>query len=295
MIKNLYQKHVSTAALVCAFRGALSYDDSHPLSGLFKDKYASKLCGFPLTCAFLFPPLTLSLFFLTFRKLIPGSAVILVRAYYMEKQLAEQVRQGVNQYVMVAAGMDSFLLRKRGLAEKMTVFEVDLPQIQQEKKQKLTKLGCHFPSNYHFVSADLARQSLKESLQDHGFDFGKKAFFSLMGLIYYLPKASFLEMMKGIAEASVAGTMVIFDFLYDDASLNDSQKAWKSDCSDMVSSCGEDFIYDTSAHQLEKDLADLGYHQESMMSLQDLYPSIGLDDHPTAGPSCFGIAVFSVK
>lgn len=289
------KKHLSTAGMVCAIRGALAYDDDYPLNELFRDKYAATLCGQPWQLAFLFPPVTLSLLFLLYRKVIPGSAVIILRAYYMEGELEKFVDGGGKQYVLVAAGMDSFLLRKRSLADKISVFEVDLPDIQKQKKDRLKSLGCQVPQNYRFVEADLFSQSLVGTLEKSHFDVSKPAFYSLMGLIYYLPKASFLKMMKDIADHGAAGSVVVFDYLLDDASLDEGQKKFKQACSEEVSSCGEDFCYETSTEVLESEITSLGFKKVSMHEIQDLYASTGLKDHPTAGPNCFALAMFTLS
>ena len=302
---KLVKKYLSTAGLVCAMRGALAYDDSHPMNAIFRDKFAATLCGRPWNLAFICPPLSLSLFFLLFRKLVPGSSVLVVRAHYMESQLDKFVAEhgggkGVQkdaqqqgaQYVMVAAGMDSFLLRKRQLAEELNVYEIDLPQPQQIKQARLKSMGCHIPSNYHFVTADLFSQSLIDALVDKGFDAARPAFYSVMGLIYYLPKASFIKMIDGMAKRGAEGSVIVLDYLLDNASLDEDQLRFKQNCSHEVAEVGEEFIYETSSEELVADMAELGFSKVSMLPIQELYSSSGLDNHPTAGPNCFALAMF---
>lgn len=298
MFQKWLKKHLSTAGMVCAMRGALAYDDSYPMGELFRDKYAATLCGRPWAWAFLCPPLSTSLLFLLYRKLVPGTSVLVIRAYYMESQLESYLSEcdhSKPQYVLVAAGMDSFLLRKRSMAEKLSVFEIDLPEPQKTKKSRLKAMGCQVPRDYHFVTADLFSQSLIDALVSKGFDSKKTAFYSIMGLIYYLPKASFLKMIEGISQQGVEGSVVVLDYLLDDDSLDSDQLSFKRNCTHIVDDIGERFLYETSTDELVDEMKALGFYKVSTQFIQDLYGSSGLSGHPTAGPNCFALGMFRLK
>lgn len=295
MIAKLLKKYCSTAGMVCAFRGALAHDRSYPMGDLFRDKFAAAMCGRPWSWAFICPPLSVSLLLLMYRKLVPSASVLVVRAYYMESQLESFAANHQNvQYVMVAAGLDSFLLRKRQLAEQLRVFEIDLPEPQQLKQARLKSMGCHIPAAYHFVTANLFSQNVMDELERHGFDVSSPTFFSLMGFIYYIPKSSFLKVVESIATRLGAGSVIVLDYLLDDDSLDVEQLRFKRHCSSEVTDVGEDFVYETSSEELEADMAAFGWQKVSMMPIQDLYASLGLTGHPTAGVNCFALAMFTL-
>ena len=52
------------------------------------------------------------------------------RARYVEDTLEKAVRQGVKQYIILGAGMDTFAFRRRELMEFLEVFEVAHPATQ---------------------------------------------------------------------------------------------------------------------------------------------------------------------
>ena len=58
----------------------------------------------------------------------------------MEDTLEEAVKQGVEQYVIRGAGMDTFAFRRPEMLEKLKVFEVNHPDIQKFKLHRLTEL-----------------------------------------------------------------------------------------------------------------------------------------------------------
>lgn len=63
------------------------------------------------------------------------------RARYAEDDLAKAIQQGVKQYVILGAGMDTFAFRRPEMLEKLEVFEVDHPATQEFKLHRLAGLG----------------------------------------------------------------------------------------------------------------------------------------------------------
>ena len=59
---------------------------------------------------------------------MPASMVAVVSARYTEQALERSIREeGIDQYVMLGAGMDSFAIRRTDLLRKLKVFEIDHP------------------------------------------------------------------------------------------------------------------------------------------------------------------------
>jgi hypothetical protein len=61
----------------------------------------------------------------------PFRASIVARARFIEDLVVEQAAQGVSQYVILGAGLDSFVQRRPEMASRVTVFEVDPPAPQR--------------------------------------------------------------------------------------------------------------------------------------------------------------------
>src|SRR5689334_10415378 len=57
-------------------------------------------------------------------------ASIVGRARLIEDLVEEQLKKGVHQYVILGAGLDSFVQRRPELAPKLRVFEIDKPETQ---------------------------------------------------------------------------------------------------------------------------------------------------------------------
>src|ERR1700677_1481736 len=68
-------------------------------------------------------------------------AFLVARSRYAEDNLAQAVGQGVTQYVLLGAGLDTFA--HRNLYPQLHVFEVDHPATQQWKRDLLQTSKLH--------------------------------------------------------------------------------------------------------------------------------------------------------
>ena len=78
----------------------------------------------------------------------PFRASIVARARFIEDLLAEEVAGGVDQYVLLGAGLDTFAQRRPELASRLRMFEVDRPGPQEWKRNASSnsasafRIGC---------------------------------------------------------------------------------------------------------------------------------------------------------
>src|SRR5581483_5426671 len=81
-------------------------------------------------------------------------ASIVARARFIEDLVIEAVGRGVDQYVILGAGLDTFAQRRPDVASRLHIFEVDQPGPQAWKRQRLVALGYGVPSWLHLVPVD---------------------------------------------------------------------------------------------------------------------------------------------
>ena len=85
-------------------------------------------------------------------------AFMAARSRYAEDRLAEAVAQGVSQYAILGAGLDTFAYRNP--FSSLRVFEVDLPATQAWKKAMLREASIPVPEGLTFVPLDFERNTL---------------------------------------------------------------------------------------------------------------------------------------
>ena len=136
------------------------------------------------------------------------SPSVLGRSVFCEDKLKDNVTNGCRQYVVFAAGYDTFSLRNSD--ESLTVFELDYPQMIEDKMERINKAGL--TSATIGVPCNLADKAWKNKLLAHGYDKDKKAFGSLLGISYYLKKMDLEQLISNISEIMSEGSAICFDY-----------------------------------------------------------------------------------
>lgn len=139
-------------------------------------------------------------------------ALTVCRAQYTENNLRQAIKQGVRQYVILGAGLDTFAFRHPELADQLQVFEVDHYDTQTYKRNRLTELDWKLPKNLHLIPADFTQENLATILKTSAFDPKSLSFFSWLGGTFYLTCSEVLAMLRSIADISSPGSSVVFDY-----------------------------------------------------------------------------------
>ena len=105
------------------------------------------------------------------------------RTRFFDRVVVGAIGRGVRQIVLGAAGYDgrAFRYAKRGVRW----FEVDYPATQQDKQERLARLGLP-TRQVRYVPADFARDPVADRLTAVGLDPGQPSLFLLEGVAVYL-------------------------------------------------------------------------------------------------------------
>jgi methyltransferase (TIGR00027 family) len=136
-------------------------------------------------------------------------AFVAARSRFAEEHLAAAVAQGVRQFVVLGAGLDTFAYRNP--YPDLRVFEVDFPDTQAWKRARLEHGGIAIPLSLRFAAVDFERHSLSDGLAEAGFERDQPAFFSWLGVVPYLTRPAAFSTLQFIA-ALPRGSGVAFDY-----------------------------------------------------------------------------------
>jgi len=139
--------------------------------------------------------------------------LILARSRYAEDVLAKVAKQGVRQYVIIGAGLDSFALRRPDSLGHLQTFEVDGPATQALKQHVLHATGKEQPPQLHFVPLDFSQERLQVALARAGHDPRVPSFFGILGVSFYLSRRDLFDTLGAIADVAPAGSSVVFDYM----------------------------------------------------------------------------------
>ncbi|SIR61142.1 methyltransferase, TIGR00027 family [Paenibacillus sp. RU4T] len=181
------------------------------------------------------------------------------RAAFAEQALASAAALGARQYLIFAAGYDTFAYRQPEWASQLDIFEIDHPVTAADKQARLSGLDMDPPPNLHFISADLREPDWRRHvLASPGFNPERVSFCSLLGISYYLAKEDFRQLLSGIASLLPAGSGIVFD--YPDEQTFTPQAGERAQKQLMMAArAGEPMQAAYSRSELERMLEGLGW------------------------------------
>lgn len=138
------------------------------------------------------------------------SPSVLGRSAFCEKYLMNEVAIGCKQYVLFAAGYDTFSFRNT--IKELRIFELDLPEMIADKKERVEGCGLVYPDNTLLLPCNLAGDDWTSLICDNGFQKTAKSFGSLLGISYYLSKEDFKKLIFRISSIFTSGSAICFDY-----------------------------------------------------------------------------------
>jgi methyltransferase (TIGR00027 family) len=193
-------------------------------------------------------------------------AFLVARSRVAEEALAQAVRRGVRQYVVLGAGLDTFAYRNPYPADGLTVFEVDHPATQAWKRGQLETAGIALPPSLRFVSVDFETQQLGERLAGAGLRADERAFFSWLGVSMYLTRAA-IGATLGYVAGLPRGSGIVFDYAVPPAGLGPARRLVVHALLKRVAAAGEPWKTFFEPRALAAELRALGFTE-----LEDLGP-----------------------
>ena len=249
-------KASKTAEIVTAVRAKhTKYDD--PV--ILNDPYAIKLCGPFWSTVVRFRILKWLMFDKILAHVSPAAPEIIVRADYGEQHAKNAIVKGVDQYVICGAGYDSFAMRRTDLTKNLTVYEVDTPSSQAEKRRRMKKAGIAEPECVRYVAADFNKESLEDTLARSGFDSTKPAFFSWFGVSYYLSPESVWAMLDYVANRTAKGSAIAFDYVCHESEIAESDRQLMQNLAKFVAKRGEPWLTHLKPSTLPSELLAAGF------------------------------------
>jgi methyltransferase (TIGR00027 family) len=194
-------------------------------------------------------------------------ATLIVRNRFAEDELARAYAEGVRQYVVLGAGLDTFA--HRNPFEDLRVFEVDHPSTQRWKLRRLEEEGISSPASLTSVPVDFEKDDLAASLATSGFREDLPSFFSWLGVTMYLAEPTVMASLAYVAGLA-GGATVIFDYRSNSALLNAVQRAFAEVLAQRVANLGEPWVSCFDPMALRDQLITLGFGQVEMFDPDEL-------------------------
>jgi methyltransferase (TIGR00027 family) len=165
-------------------------------------------------------------------------AFLVARSRYAEDNLRRAVASGVEQYILLGAGLDTFAYRNP--FANLRVFEVDHPATQQWKRELLQRNNIAIPDSIAYTPVDFEHQSLAEQLRGAGFNSQAPAFFAWLGVVPYLTLEAFRATLSFIS-VQRSGSGVTLDYGQPRSALPLLERMAHDSLASRVEKAGEPF------------------------------------------------------
>ena len=188
---------------------------------------------------------------------------------YAEDEVERCFRDGIDQYVILGAGFDTFALRRGDLCDRLRVYEVDHPDVQAVKRERIARASETPDAMPTFVPVDFESTRLTEGLDAVGFDPKRRSVFSWMNTIPYLSESATETTLRELAGLTAPASRIVLNYACD-VPLTDEQLTYLQTLASKVSQSGEPMQSRWKPDVFEALLADLGFAIIEHVTEQDL-------------------------
>ena len=138
--------------------------------------------------------------------------------------LQAAAENGLQQVVIIGAGLDSRAYRFHKQMPGVRFFEVDLPAAVARKKELVQAAVGKPPATVSYVAVDYRNGGIGGALKQVGYDHTLKTLFICEGVTRYVDAASVDQTMQFIAKNSATGSELVFDYIPHDIASGDFSK-----------------------------------------------------------------------
>jgi methyltransferase (TIGR00027 family) len=196
-----------------------------------------------------------------------------VRSRYAEDELAAAVENGVAQYVLLGAGLDTFAYRNP--FPHLKVFEVDYPATQAWKREILDRAQIAIPDSLQFAPVDFETETLAHGLATAGLRTDQVTFFSWLGVVPYLTREAFDSTVRFVAGLP-QGSAVVFDYSVPRESMSFLHRMAVDAMAARVAAAGEPFRLFFDPAELAGILQSLGFGDREDLAREGIKARYGL-------------------
>lgn len=220
--------------------------------------------------------------------------VMAVRTRFFDDFFTDASAAGIQQAVILAAGLDSRAYRL-AWSDDTVVYEIDQPEVVEFKTSTLSKLGARPTAERRTVPIDL-REDWPAALRRNGFDESKPTAWSAEGLLLYLPPEAQDRLFDTVTALSAPGSRLATEYHPDGPPMLDERakamtERWGKHGFDVDLSS---LVYRGERNPVTDYLTERGW-RVSTRSRADLFADAGLELPDTPMPTQNTLAVTAVR
>lgn len=163
-------------------------------------------------------------------------AFLVARSRYTEDRIADAIRRGVKQCLILGAGLDTFGYRCQ--APGVKIIEVDHPATQSWKRNLLQEAGIVVPESLSFIPVDFSRTTIETALTKTSWSADRPLFVSWLGVASYLTRDTVMNMLRFVSSLT-SGSEIVFDYVTSPSLWTEAQQQWFEWLNPRIDATGE--------------------------------------------------------
>jgi methyltransferase (TIGR00027 family) len=196
-------------------------------------------------------------------------ASIVARARFIDDLVCARAADGVEQYVVLGAGLDTFAQRHPELTHTLRIYEVDQPGTQAWKRRRLIEEGYPL-QELRLVPVDFEiGQSWWEALLANGFDAARTAVVSSTGVSMYLTREA-TETSLCQAAALAPGSEFAMTFMLPLDLVDPAERPMQANVEQAARSSGTPFLSHYAPDEMVEMCRAVGFSAVRHVGPQDL-------------------------
>ncbi len=195
---------------------------------------------------------------------------VIARVRFMNECIKECFPNDCTQLVILGAGYDMSAYCFRDILKDAKVFEVDHPNTQKEKLDKIHSHLNDAPTNITYIPLNFDTDDLKDSLIANGYDPTAKTLFLWEGVTYFLEKESIIQTLRFIVKNSAPQSKVAFDYYPPEVVNGTSTDKTGKEMYKLVNKLGEPYKFGMKVYDMEPFLITQGFTQINKLSTDQI-------------------------
>lgn len=214
--------------------------------------------------------LTRPLYLRRVNQILPGAYPYeIARCKFIDEVTLSEVGAGVDEVVLLGAGLDSRPYRLADRLERLPVFEVDHPASQATKRARLRRLLGDEPRGPRFVPVDFTRDELATEMARAGHDERAATLFIWSGVSPYLPEEAVTTVLSWVGAHTSPRTSIVFDAIWASVLGGESNLYGARELLRSVDSVGEPLRWGIPDGEVDETLERFGLRAERILDDED--------------------------
>jgi methyltransferase (TIGR00027 family) len=194
---------------------------------------------------------------------LPGAYTYeIARAKFIDEVVLEVAASGLDELILLGAGLDSRPYRLAEQLRGVRVIEVDHPASQSSKRARLRSLLGREPDHVTFAAVDFTRDNLAEALDAAGHERSARTLFVWSGVSPYLPEDAVAEVLSFVGGHGSPRTSIVFDACWAEVIDGSREYYGATELRKAVAQGGEPLRWGIPEGRVEETLARFGLKAE---------------------------------